>query len=316
MDAARLVSTFSIVARDAESGAFGIAVQSRRFNVGAMVPWAEAGVGAVATQAFAEMGYGPRALDLLRAGVGAGETLERLLGADPGAALRQVAVVDARGEVAIHTGAGCIPFAGHRAGDGFAVQGNLLATDCVWDAMARAFERARGAFATRLVAALEAGQAAGGDARGRESAALLVVRSVSATEPWRNRAVDLRVENHRKPIPELQRLLHIHGAFAALDDATRALGEGRVDDARALGAEALRRGRSHDEISFWVGSFLARIGRDEDSAVLALRAALRRNPRWRNLLERLPSGFRPPETVLRRVLRKRELRRVVAPPEP
>jgi uncharacterized Ntn-hydrolase superfamily protein len=316
MGAERLVSTFSIVARDAASGAFGVAVQSRRFNVGAVVPWAEAGVGAVATQAFAEMGYGPRALELLRAGLGAKEALERLLGADPAAAVRQVAVIDARGEVAIHTGAGCIPFAGHRAGDGFAVQGNLLATERVCDAMARSFEAARGAFATRLVAALEAGQAAGGDARGRESAALLVVRSVSASEPWRNRAVDLRVENHRKPIAELQRLLHIHQAFAALDDASRALGEGRVDDARALGAEALRRGGSHDEVSFWVGAFLARIGGDDDAAVLALRAALRRNPRWRKLLERLPSGYRPPETVLRRVLRKHELRRLQAPPKP
>jgi len=305
----RLVSTFSIVARDAASGDLGVAVQSRHFNVGAVVPWAEAGVGAVATQAFAELGYGPRTLDLLRAGVGAEQALDRLLAADPAAAVRQVAVVDARGEVAVHTGAGCIPFAGHRVGDGFAVQGNLLATDRVCDAMARAFERAQGRFPARLLAALEAGQDAGGDARGRESAALFVVRSVSASEPWRNRAVDLRVENHRKPIEELQRLLHIHQAFAALEEALRALGEGRTDDARALGAEALRRGRAHDEVSFWVGIFLARSG-DEDAGVLALRSALRRNPRWRALLPRLPAAYQPPETVLRRVLLRHEVRRL------
>jgi uncharacterized Ntn-hydrolase superfamily protein len=314
MAAARLVSTFSIVARDAATGDFGIAVQSRRFNVGPMVPWAEAGIGAVATQAFAEVGYGPRALGLLRAGVGAKEALERLLAADSGATLRQVAVVDARGEVAVHTGGGCIPYAGHRAGDGFAVQGNLLASERVCDAMARAYERGRGGFATRLLAALEAGQAAGGDARGRESAALLVMRSVSETEPWRNRAVDLRVESHRKPIVELQRLLHVQQGFAALDDAARALGEGRVDAARALGAEALRHAGAHDEVAFWVGTFLARIG-DEDAGVLALRAALRRNPRWRKLLERLPDAYLPPETVLRRVLRKHEARRLRAKPE-
>lgn len=309
----RLVSTFSIVARDAASGDFGVAVQSRRFNVGAVVPWAEAGVGAVATQAFAEPGYGPRALDLLRAGEAAKQALDRLLAADPGAAVRQVAVVDAQGEVAVHTGAGCIPFAGHRTGDGFAVQGNLLATNRVCDAMARAFERANGPFPSRLLAALEGGQDAGGDARGRESAALFVVRSVSASEPWRNRAVDLRVENHRKPIVELQRLLHIQRAFAALEEATRALGEGRTADARALGAEALRRGGSHDEVSFWVGVLLARSG-DEEAGVLALRSALRRNPRWRAILPRMPVAYRPPEAVLRRALRRHELRRLRPPP--
>lgn len=309
MGAARLVSTFSIVARDAATGDFGVAVQSRRFNVGPVVPWGEAGVGAVATQAFAEIGYGPRALDLLRGGLGAKEALERLLAADPAAAVRQVAVVDARGEVAVHTGGGCLPFAGHRAGDGFSVQGNLLASERVCDAMARKFERTRGAFAARLVAALEAGEDAGGDARGRESAALLVMRAVSADEPWRNRAVDLRVENHRKPIAELQRLLPIHEAFAALDAASRALGEGRVDEARGLGAEALRRGKGHDEVAFWVGTFLGRIG-DDDAAVLALRGALRRNARWRKLLERLPEAYRPPETVLRRALLKHEVRRL------
>ncbi len=307
----RLVSTFSIVARDAASGDFGIAVQSRRFNVGAVVPWAEAGVGAVATQAFSEPGYGPRALELLRAGVGAKDALDRLLAADPAAAIRQVAVVGARGDVAVHTGAGCIPFAEHVVGDGFAVQGNLLATDRVCNAMARAFERAQGAFPSRLVAALEAGEAAGGDARGRESAALTVQRSVSADEPWRNRAVDLRVENHRNPINELRRLLRIHQAFLALAEATRALGEGRIDAARAHAIEALRRGRAHDEVSFWVGILLARLG-DEDAGVLALRSALRRNARLRLVLSRLPAVYQPPESVLRRLLLRHELRHLKA----
>ena len=305
----RLFSTFSIVARDSATGDLGVAVQSRHFNVGAGVPWAEAGVGAVATQAFVEIGYGPRALDLLRAGVGAREALDRLLAADPAAAIRQVAVVDAQGAVAAHSGSGCIACAGHHEGEGFTVQGNLLATDRVCDAMANGFVRARGAFPSRLVAALEAGQTAGGDARGRESAALLVVRSVSASEPWRNRAVDLRVENHRKPIDELHRLLRIHQAFFALDEAARAFGEGRTDDARAFGAEALRRGRAHDEVSFWVGILLARLG-DEDAGVLALRSALRRNARLRVLLSRMPAAYRPPEAVLRRVMLRHEIRRM------
>ena len=305
----RLFSTFSIVARDAATGDLGVAVQSRHFNVGASVPWAEAGVGAVATQAFVETGYGPRALELLRAGVGARQALGRLLAADPAAAIRQVAVVDAQGAVAAHSGSGCIACAGHQEGEGFTVQGNLLATDRVCDAMANAFVRARSAFPARLVAALEAGQAAGGDARGRESAALLVVRSVSASEPWRNRAVDLRVENHRKPIDELYRLLRIQQAFVALDEAARAFGEGRTDDARGFGAEALRRGREHDEVSFWVGILLARLG-DEDAGVLALRSALRRNARLRAVLSRLPPAYRPSDAVLRRVMLRHELRRM------
>jgi lipopolysaccharide biosynthesis regulator YciM len=132
---------------------------------------------------------------------------------------------------------------------------------------------------------------------------------VSASEPWRNRAVDLRVENHRKPIDELQRLLRIHHAFFALEEAARALGEGRIDDARALAAEALRRGRAHDEVSFWVGIILARLG-DEDAGVRALRSALRRNARLRSVLSRLPAAYRPPETVLRRVLLRHEVRRL------
>ena len=290
--------TFSIAARDPETGELGVAVQSRRFNVGAVVPWAEAGVGAVATQALAEPGFGPRALALLRDGCDAKRALDQVIASDPVASHRQLAVVDAQGGVAVHTGSTCIPFAGHRAGDGFSVQGNLLANARVWDAMAEAYGRARGAFAARLVTTLAAGQRAGGDARGRESAALLVVRDVSQGEPWRNRVVDLRVERHRKPIDELAELLRLHRAFEAFSDATRAAAEGRADEARALAEEALRYSRGHDEIGFWVGSFRARIG-DTEGAVAALRSALRRNPRWRRLIARLPDAFALPAALIR-----------------
>jgi uncharacterized Ntn-hydrolase superfamily protein len=247
-------------------------------------------------------GFGPRALAKLREGFDAKQALEHVLSSDPGAAHRQLAVVDGRGGVAIHTGAACIGFAGHRAGEGYAVQGNLLATERVWDAMARAYERARGPLGHRLVAALAAGQRAGGDARGREAAALLVMRQVSRDEPWRNRVVDLRVEQHRKPIEELARLLRLHDAFACLDEASRALGAGRRDDARRLADEALRRGGRHDEIAFWVGKLRANLG-DVDGAVAALRSALRRNPRWRRLIPRIPPPYALPAAIARRALR-------------
>jgi hypothetical protein len=189
------------------------------------------------------------------------------------------------------------------------VQGNLLANAEVWDAMAGAFDRARGPLAERLLAALAAGQRAGGDARGRESAALLVVREVSRDEPWRNRVVDLRIERHRKPIDELAALLRLHRAFEAFGDATRAAGEGRGGDAQALLHEALRLARGHDEIAFWVGSLRARLG-DVEGAVAALRAALRTNPRWRRLIPRLPEVFALPAPLVRRVLRRHEARAI------
>lgn len=299
----RLASTFSIVARDAETAELGVAVQSRRFNCGATVPWAAAGAGAIATQAFGEPGYGPRALALLREGRGAAEALDALLALDPGRTLRQVAIVDDRGGVAAHTGALCIPHACHRTGAGYSVQGNLLAGAGVCDAMAAAFERAPGSLARRMLAALTAAERAGGDARGREAAALLVERPVSRDEPWRNRVVDLRVEQHRKPIHELGRLLRLHEAFALLADAMRSLGEGRPDDARRLADEAVRRGQRHDEIGFWAGALHARMG-DVERAVATLRIAIRRNPRWRSVLVRLPPQLAIPEAVLARALKR------------
>lgn len=298
------VTTFSIVARDAESGALGVAVASRFFDVGGSVPWAEAGVGAVATQSFIEPGYGPRALDLLRGGCSAEAALKTLLEADPQRELRQVAVLDASGRAAAHTGALCIPFAGHRASPGRSVQGNLLASERVGAAMEEAYERARGPFARRLLKALEAGQRAGGDARGMQSAALLVVREISAAEPWRNRVVHLTVEDHRRPIAELGRLWRLRCALDAVDAAQRALQEGRPDEARARFEEGVRLSRGHDEIRFWAGLAFLGLGHEEDG-LAQLRAALHKNPRWRQVLRRLPAPLAPPE----RILRKLRLRR-------
>src|SRR3954468_18445124 len=189
--------TYSIVARDPESGEMGVAVQSHWFSVGAVVSWARAGVGAVATQSLAEPAYGPRALALLDEGVGATEALRRLTAEDPCADVRQVAIVDAAGEVAVHTGGRCVAFAGDRTGAQFSVQANMMAAAEVWAAMARAYEASEAPLARRLLAALNAAEGAGGDARGRQSAALLVVPADG--DPWR-RGAAVRVDDHPEPL--------------------------------------------------------------------------------------------------------------------
>jgi uncharacterized Ntn-hydrolase superfamily protein len=206
----RLAATFSIVACDAETGDLGVAVQSKFFNVRPVVPWAKAGVGAIATQSLANPSYGPRGLDLLEQGVAPGEAVRCLTDADVAAVCRQVGVVDARGRAATFTGQGCLEWAGGLTGNGFAVQGNILAGAQVVEGMAAAFTGTRGPLAERLLAALEAGQAAGGDRRGVQSAALLVVRANGGYGNFDDRYVDLAVADHADPIVELRRLYVLH----------------------------------------------------------------------------------------------------------
>jgi uncharacterized Ntn-hydrolase superfamily protein len=211
------VNTFSIVAFDPATGELGVAVESKYFGVGSVVPWAKAGVGAVATQAWAKVGYGPEGLRLMEAGASAREALEKMTASDPRSAERQVGVVDAKGGVAGFTGSECLAWAGHREGEHFAVQGNLLASEAVLQAMSDAFTKTRKMSGTELadwlLAALEAGQAAGGDRRGQQSAALLVVRANGGPGGDNDRYIDLRVEDHAEPIKELGRLLGMHKEF-------------------------------------------------------------------------------------------------------
>jgi uncharacterized Ntn-hydrolase superfamily protein len=204
------VATFSIVARDPRTGELGVAVQSRFLAVGAVVPWARAGVGAVATQAWANPTFGPRGLELLARGETPEAALARLLEEDPGRERRQVAILDAQGRAAVHTGKECLPWAGAAAGEGFACLGNILAGEEVVRAMARAFRETAGDLGERLLAALEAGQAAGGDARGQQSAALLVVRERAGYGGLTDRYRDLRVDDHPEPIRELRRIYELH----------------------------------------------------------------------------------------------------------
>jgi uncharacterized Ntn-hydrolase superfamily protein len=215
------VNTFSIVAFDPRTGDLGVAVQSKYFNVGSVVPWAKAGVGAIATQALAKVSYGPDGLAAMTKGDTAKGALAILLEADPSRARRQVAMIDARGEVAVHTGADCHDWAGHRIGKHYAVQGNLLVGEETVKAMAEAFEKARGEgegageLAEWMMAALKAGQQAGGDRRGQQSAALLVVRALGGNGGESDRYIDLRVEDHAEPIAELSRLLKMKRAWDA-----------------------------------------------------------------------------------------------------
>lgn len=204
------VATFSIVGYDAETGALGIAVQSKFFAVGSVVPWTEAGVGAIATQSWANTTYGPNGLKLLKSGLSAEQTLERLVVADPDRATRQVGIVDAKGNVANYTGDECNAWAGAVSGEHYTAQGNILAGEDVVKAMGKAFEETEGELADKLMAALFAGQEAGGDTRGQQSAALLVVQENSGYGGFNDRYIDLRVDDAEKPIAELQRLLEIH----------------------------------------------------------------------------------------------------------
>lgn len=298
--AIRPISTFSLVVRDPRDGAFGVAVASRHFDVGSRVAWAEAGVGAIATQAFIEPGYGPRALARMRKGESAADTLASLLAEDEQREIRQVAIVDAAGRTAAHTGAFAVPHAAHRCSDGLSIQGNMLAKEGVCEAMETAFTKAEGELAERMVVALEAGERAGGDLRGKQSASLLVVRNVSREEPWRNVVVDLRVEDDPDPLAELRRLWCLQRAKSALDRAEAALGAGRLDEARAAFQEGLELSGREDEFLFWGGLALSRVG-DEQLAVTLLQEAIAKNPNWRTMLARLPALLRPPPQVLSRL---------------
>jgi uncharacterized Ntn-hydrolase superfamily protein len=293
--------TYSIVARDPGNGQLGVAVQSHWFSVGPIVPWAQTGVGAIATQANAEVSYGPQGLDLLRQGIGAQATLESLLAADSGASGRQVAIVDAHGSVATHTGASCIPFAGHASGDAVSCQANIMASERVWPAMLEAFNAASGALTTRLMAALDAAERAGGDLRGRQSAAILVVPSEG--RHWET-IVSLRVEDHPEPLAELRRLLTLHDAYEIAGRADELVNEGLHDEAASLYRRASELAPDNHELRFWAGLGAAQAG-DIDAGLADVLAAIDQQPGWRELLARLPADVAPSASAVVAELRDR-----------
>ena len=290
--------TYSIVARDPQTGELGAAVQSHWFSVGSLCTWARPGVGAVATQSVVEPAYGPNALDLMADGSGAADALAALLAADELAAVRQVGVIDARGEVAVHTGADCIPCAGDAVGEHWTCQANMMASDTVPAAMSAAFERSQGDLADRLMAALDAAEGEGGDVRGRQSAALIVVPADG--EPWQMR-VQLRVEDHTDPVNELRRLLVLHRAYELAGRADELMAGGSPADAGELYRQAAAMAPGSHELLFWAGLALAHTG-DLDTGVDAVRRAIDDHSGWGMLLDRLSDDFAPAGPEVRRAL--------------
>ena len=279
-------ATFSIVARDPDTGDIGVAVQSHYFSVGSVVPWAEPGVGAVATQSLVEVAYGPKGLDMMRTGRTAKQALRQLLDDDQYREVRQVAMIDARGEVAVHTGSKCIPAAGDTTGDGFSCQANLMSNERIWPAMARAYSTAKGDLADRLLAALEAGQKAGGDIRGEQSAAIVIVKGKASSRPWADRIMDLRVEDNPHPIAELRRLVGLWRAYKTSDEGDALITEGKVEEALAAYAEAARLDPANDELIFWQAATLWKLGREKEATPL-FRKVFARDRRWVTLVPRL-----------------------------
>ena len=294
----RPVHTFSIVARDAQTGELGVAVQSHWFSVGATVPWAEAGVGAVATQSFVDPAYGRLGLELMRTGKSAPDALRSLVAGDDGRDVRQVAMIDAAGRVAAHTGAKCIEAAGHTVGDNFSAQANLMANDKVWPAMARAFETTKGDLAERMLAALDAAQAAGGDIRGRQSAAIIVVTGKPTGKPWLDRVFDLRVDDSPEPLKELRRLVTLQRAYNHMNAGD--LATERKDNEGALreyGA-AERLVPDNAEMVYWHAVALVNMGRVDESLPL-FRRVFTTDANWRTLTPRLvKSGLLPDDPKL------------------
>lgn len=288
-DDRRPVHTYSIVARDSLTGEIGVAVQSHWFSVGSMVTWAEAGVGAIATQSFVDPSYGALGLSLMRAGKTAPEALTALLAADPARQVRQVAMIDSRGNVAAHTGTQCIQAAGHQTGRGYSVQANLMLHPTVWPAMARAYETARGTLAERMMAALEAAEAAGGDIRGKQSAAILVVRGTSTARPWADRSMDLRIEDHPVPLIELRRLMTLHRAYDHMNNGDLAVERNDPPVALREYGAAVTLVPDNLEMKFWHAVALANMGRTSEALPL-FRGVFAEDRNWAILLPRLPAS--------------------------
>ncbi len=295
--------TFSIVARDGQTGQLGVAVQTHWFAVGANCPWIEAGVGAVATQSMTEISYGPKGLDLLREGKSPQEALDKLLSEDGDRGLRQVAIIDRSGRIAVHTGDRCIQAAGHIAGDAFSVQANMMRNDSVWPAMEKAFVSTKGDLANRLLAALFAAQEAGGDIRGKQSAALLIAEGGKSNEPWRHLLVDLRVDDHPNPLQELERLLKIHKAFDLMNEGEALLAKNENVAAKEKYSSAAHLAPEIEEISFWQAVTLADTGHlDESLPIFA--SVFRKNKDWAELVKRLPASglLKTDEEMMKKIL--------------
>lgn len=282
----QLAHTYSIVARDPDTGQLGVAVQSHYFSV-FLVAWAEAGVGAVASQAAGDPAYGKLGLDLMRAGKSASDSLAGLLATDQMKERRQVAMVDANGQVAAHTGSTTIPEAGHLVGDGFSVQANMMLKNSVWPAMAEAYRSAKGELVDRLLAALDAAEAEGGDIRGRQSAAILIVEPKSSGRPWIDRVFDLRVDDAAEPLVEIRRLVAVRRAYIHMRLANEAAQRRDLDTTEREFTAAERLIGDNPEMRYWHAMSLLSLGKIDDGLAI-LNEVGRRDRNWIELTLRLP----------------------------
>jgi uncharacterized Ntn-hydrolase superfamily protein len=278
--------TYSIVAMDPETREMGVAVQSHWFSVGTVVTWGEAGVGVVATQAFSNPSFGPKGLELMRNGLSAAKAIRAVLKEDAGKELRQVAMLDAKGSVAAHTGRRCIPCAGHIVATDFSVQANMMLNDQVWPEMAKRFQHWKGSLAERLLAALEAGEEAGGDIRGKQSAALLVVKGQPTGKIWEDRKVDLRIEDSKEPLEELKRLLKVHRAYQHMNMGDQAIERDDMPLAMKHYSTAEALFPRNLEMRFWHAVTLANNGRLEEALPIFHRV-FAQDQDWKELALRL-----------------------------
>jgi uncharacterized Ntn-hydrolase superfamily protein len=287
------VHTYSIVAYDEETGELGVAVQSHWFSVGFLVPWAKAGVGAVATQSFVKVDYGPEGLKLMEEGMSAEDALKKLISEDENEAVRQVAMIDIKGSVATHTGAKCIYAAGHRIGKNYSVQANLMENESVWDAMSNAFENTGGDLADRMMAALDAAEGEGGDIRGKQSAAMLIVTGEPTGVPWKDVVMDIRVDDHPQPLIQLKRLIRVNRAYQHANKGDHYLELDEIEKALAEYEMAAHYYPENPELPYWSAITLVSNGQ-LDQALPIFRDVFHRAPKLRKLTPRLvDSGLLP-----------------------
>jgi uncharacterized Ntn-hydrolase superfamily protein len=282
--------TYSIVARDSATGEMAVGVQSHWFSVGTVVSWAEAGVGAIATQSFANVSFGMRGLALLKEGKTPQETLDELLSDDDAREFRQVAIIDKQGRVAVHTGSSCVEYAGHTTGTNFSVQANMMLNDKVWPAMAKSFEKNKHLpLAERVLAAMQAGQAAGGDIRGQQSAAILVVKGESSGKPWEDKVIDLRVDDNPQPLQELERLLKVFRAYEHMNRGDLAIEQGNMQQAMQEYTAAEKMFPDNIEMQYWHAITLANGGKTAEAAAM-LKKIYKKDKNWQEMTRRLPKA--------------------------
>jgi len=294
----RPISTYSIVALDETTGELGVAVQSHWFSVGFLVPWAKAGVGAVATQSFVKVDYGPDGLQLMESGITAVDALKTLTSKDEGEAVRQVGMIDIKGNVAAHTGSRCIKYAGHIVGENYSVQANMMANGTVPKAMAVAFEKTKGDLADRMMAALEAAEAEGGDIRGKQSAAMVIVSGEPSGVDWKDTKLSLRIEDHPTPLIELKRLIRVHRAYQHANMGDHYMETEEIDKALIEYSKAAEYYPENAELPYWSAVALANGGRLEE-ALPVFQSVFQRNPDLKTMTPRLvKSGLLPDDKSL------------------